>query len=402
LNLQASNADATNALLSYTTDTILSVHFAASLLRLPSIISIVTCTSGGELAAASLFFGLDIATPCIATPCISLVELRTSVAAAGAGVPPAIASFIEARASDTLMPYYPVHRLALAVHFAGEDLSPSARNAHTCHFRTTLIALRVQSYPAGEPFFSLLDRIHKPYQARVRDEQTQATSAGITRGARTLKGRLPTCAAGEDPVVEWAAATQRMVQGMELGTVQPFVEALERAMCECGSSMERFGVEATTLLRRRRMFGADGAVVKDVSRGDAASAPFLALMERVAQHVVEKEGFTVIDVANLDGALLFQSCLLGEATLRDQALRSNLLSGRRVHGREGLRVRVHLATVSIEGEGGHLRVGAPAHEPHQARLHRTSVADQGVPVGAHAAAAGPHQPPHGPRLGHGR
>jgi hypothetical protein len=162
-------------------------------------------------------------------------------------------------------------------------------------------------------------------QAQVRNQQAQETSVGITRGARTLKGRLPALAEGEDSVAAWKAATLDMKETMQQGTFAVFKTALEKGLITNGSSLEQFTVEASKLLARRRLYRADGAAVRDASAGDAASAPFLALMQKVAQHMIDVSQLTLQDVANYEMYLFFTSCLLGTATLRDQTYRLNLL-----------------------------------------------------------------------------
>jgi hypothetical protein len=92
----------------------------------------------------------------------------------------------------------------------------------------------------------------------------------------------------------------------------------------CGSSLEHFVTQALALLSRRRLYRADGGAVRDSA--DAASAPFLALMQKVVDHMVDVSELTLHDVAKFEICLFFNSCLLGTATLRDQAYRQNLIA----------------------------------------------------------------------------
>ena len=162
-------------------------------------------------------------------------------------------------------------------------------------------------------------------QAQVRNAQQQETSVGITRGQRTLKGRLPGIADGEDSVAAWKAATTTMKETMHRGTFKPFETALDKGLITQGSTMDQFTAEASKLLTRRRQYRADGGAVRDAASGDAASAPFLALMEKVAQHMIDFSQLDLQDVANFEGYLFFTSCLLGTATLRDQTYRLNVI-----------------------------------------------------------------------------
>jgi hypothetical protein len=159
----------------------------------------------------------------------------------------------------------------------------------------------------------------------VRNKQAQDTSVSITRGARTVKGRLPAVDQGVDSVLQWKLSTEAMKQAMLTGTFQPFKAALEKGLIVCGSSLQHFVAEASALLSRRRLYRADGAAVRDSAAGDAASAPFLALMQRVVDHMVDVSELTLHDVANYEMCLFFSSCLLGTATLRDQGYRQNLI-----------------------------------------------------------------------------
>ena len=125
-------------------------------------------------------------------------------------------------------------------------------------------------------------------QAQVRNKQAQDTSVSITRGARTVKGRLPAVEQGVDSVLQWKASTEAMKQAMlRWCTYTPFEAALEKGLIVHGSSLKHFITEASALLSRRRLFRADGAAVRDSAAGDAASAPFLALMQKVVAHMVD-------------------------------------------------------------------------------------------------------------------
>jgi hypothetical protein len=55
----------------------------------------------------------------------------------------------------------------------------------------------------------------------VRNQQVQDTSVSITRGARTVKGRLPVVQDGADFVLQWKSATGAMKQAMLKGTFEP-------------------------------------------------------------------------------------------------------------------------------------------------------------------------------------
>jgi hypothetical protein len=172
---------------------------------------------------------------------------------------------------------------------------------------------------------SEIDPLHHCTQTQIRNQQAQDTSVSITRGARTVKGRLPAVEQGTDSVLQWKSSTESMKQAMLNGTYTPFEAALEKGLIVHGSSLKHFIAEASALLSRRRLFRADGAAVRDSAAGDAASAPFLALMRKVVAHMVDVSQLTLQDVANYEMFLFFTSCLLGTATLRDQAYRKNLI-----------------------------------------------------------------------------
>jgi hypothetical protein len=228
-------------------------------------------------------------------------------------------------------------------------------NGVTSRFRTLLNGFRVLHLPHTEPLYQVLDGLHKPYQVctlnwkgnlsslqthkaaamyiacslqtRLKSgiEQAQDTSVSITRGTRTLKGRLPAVEDGSDSVQEWKTATGNMMHAMRKGTFEPFKAALEKGLVVHGSTLEHFVCESSALLRRRRLYRADGGAVRDASAGDAASAPFLILMQKVVAHMVQVSRSTLHDVANHEMHLFFTSCRLGTATLRDQAYRQNLI-----------------------------------------------------------------------------
>jgi hypothetical protein len=156
-----------------------------------------------------------------------------------------------------------------------------------------------------------------------RNQQAQDTSVSHTRGARTVKGPLPAVEQGVDSVLQWKSSTGAMKEAMLKGTFEHFKAALEKGLIVNGS--EHYVTDASALLSRRRLYRADGAAVKDSAAGDAASRPFLALMQRVVIHMIEVRELTLQDVANYEMCLFFTSCLLGTATLRDRAYRKNLV-----------------------------------------------------------------------------
>jgi hypothetical protein len=194
----------------------------------------------------------------------------------------------------------------------------------------------------------------------VRNKQAQDTSVGITRGARTIKGRLPAVDQGVDSVLQWKLSTEAMKQAMLTGTFQPFKAALEKGLIVCDGSLQHFVTEASALLSRRRLYRADGAAVRDSAAGDAASAPFLALMQRVVDHMVDVSELTLHDVANYEMCLFFSSCLLGTATLRDQAYRKNLIDDVYMDEAgyicESILEPLHLKVKASASESGHLLV----------------------------------------------
>jgi hypothetical protein len=194
----------------------------------------------------------------------------------------------------------------------------------------------------------------------VRNVQQQETSVGITRGQRTIKGRLPGIADGEDSIAGWKKKTGNMRETMHKGTFRPFETALDKALMTFGSSMQQFTEEATKMLTRRRLYRADGRAVRDAGSGDAASAQFLVLMQRVAQHMIEFSDLTLQDVANFEMSLFFTTCLLGTATLRDQTYRLNLIDDVYMdeagHVCESIFAPLQLKVKASSSESGHLLV----------------------------------------------
>jgi hypothetical protein len=165
---------------------------------------------------------------------------------------------------------------------------------------------------------------------------------------------------GADSVQEWKAATGNMMHAMRKGTFEPFEAALEKGLIVNGSKLEHFVSEASALLRRRRLYRADGGAVRDAAAGDAASAPFLALMQKVVRHMVQVSILTLHDVANYEMYLFFTSCLLGTATLRDQAYRKNLIEDVYMdeagHVNESIFAPLPLKVKANASESGHLLV----------------------------------------------
>jgi hypothetical protein len=150
------------------------------------------------------------------------------------------------------------------------------------------------------------------------------------------------------------------MQAMSEGTFGPFKTALEKGLIVHGSSSEHFVTEASTLLRRRRLYRADGGAVRDSTAGDAASAPFLILMQKVVAHMVQVSALTLHNVANYEMCLFFTSCLLGTATLRDQAYRKNLIDDVYIDEagfvNESIFAPLQLKVKASTSESGHLLV----------------------------------------------
>jgi hypothetical protein len=124
------------------------------------------------------------------------------------------------------------------------------------------------------------------------------------------------------------------------------------------SNLERFVPESSDLLRRRRLYRADGGGVRDAAAGDAASAPFLLLMHKTVAHMVQVSRLTLHDVANYEMYLFFTSCLLGTAMPRDQAYRKNLIDDVNMdeagHVNESIFAPLQLKVKASASESGHL------------------------------------------------
>jgi hypothetical protein len=147
---------------------------------------------------------------------------------------------------------------------------------------------------------------------------------------------------------------------MNNSTFEPFKAALEKGLIAHGSIIEHFVSEASALLRRRRLYRAGGATVRDSAAGDAASAPFLTLMQEVVAHMIDVSKMTLYDVANYEMFLFFSSCLLGTAKLRDQAYRKNLIDDVYMDEAgyvcESILEPLHLKVKASASESGHLLV----------------------------------------------
>eukprot|EP00953_Heterococcus_sp_UTEX-ZZ885_P028223 15059-Heterococcus_DN1.PRE.4 len=100
-----------------------------------------------------------------------------------------------------------------------------------------------------------------------------------------------------------------------------FEAAFEKRLIVHGSSLKHFIAAALALLLKRKLYRADAAAVRDSAAGDAASAPFLALMQRVIARMVDGNKLALHNVTNSEMCLFFTGCLLGTATLRDLAYR---------------------------------------------------------------------------------
>ena len=98
--------------------------------------------------------------------------------------------------------------------------------------------------------------------------------------------------------------------------------------------------------------------MRDSSAGDAVSAPFSALMQDVAQHMIDFSQLTLQDVANYEMYLFFTTCLLGTATLRDQTYRLNVLDDVYMdeagHVCESIFAPLQLKVKASTSESGHL------------------------------------------------
>jgi hypothetical protein len=197
-------------------------------------------------------------------------------------------------------------------------------------------------------------------QTQVRNQQAQDTSVNITRGARTLKGRLPTVEESLDPVVEWKSSVHLMRQALTNGTFTPFKIAIEKGLLANGSNIDAFMKDGSSMLRRRRLYKADGSSVRDAAAGDASSAQFLTLMQLVTKHMIEVSNLTLQDCANYEMFLFFDSCLLGVATLRDQTYRRNLINDvymdQAGHINEAIFAPLQLKVTAGVTESGHLLI----------------------------------------------
>eukprot|EP00953_Heterococcus_sp_UTEX-ZZ885_P036201 18663-Heterococcus_DN1.PRE.1 len=247
--LSERNMTPKGALLTACTDAIMQVQTAARLGRLPSMCSVLICITRSELQCLEQYTGTIIE-----TPCISIAQLSTAAELTCDVIPKALALFIEAAADrgDVLHPYYGIQRVARCLLKTHEELSASAKNSINCRLKSIFNGYRALRYPVSEPLFQLLEGQHKLYQTQIRNQQAQDTSVSITRGARTVKGRLPAVEQGTDSVLQWKSSTEAMKQAMLNGTCTPFEAALEKGLIVHGSSIERFVKEASSMLRRRR------------------------------------------------------------------------------------------------------------------------------------------------------
>jgi hypothetical protein len=151
-------------LLSLTT-VIMQTQMAGLLGRVPCATSALVNITWSEMELFRAFTDR----PEVDTPCVSISELASGVTASEAGTAPVIVAFVNAAATrgDTLLPYYSLQRLARELFKAGEELTAATLNGCTSRFRTLLNAFRAQQFPATEPLFRVLDRLHKPYQVRI-------------------------------------------------------------------------------------------------------------------------------------------------------------------------------------------------------------------------------------------
>jgi hypothetical protein len=149
-----------------------------------------------------------------------------------------------------------------------------------------------------------------------------------------------------------------MRQALTNGTFTPFQIALEKGLLANGSNIDAFTKEGSSMLRRRRLYKADGSSVRDARAGDAFSAQFLTLMQLVIQHMIEVSSLTLQDVANYEMFLFFDSCLLSVATLRDQTYRRNLINDvymdQAGHINEAIFAPLQLKVTAGVSESGHL------------------------------------------------
>jgi hypothetical protein len=155
----------TVALLSLTTDVIMQIQMAGLLGRFPCAASALVNITHSEMELFKAFTD----SPEVDTPYVSISELAFGVTASEAATSPVIVTFVNAAAArgDTLLPYYSLQRLARELFKAGEELTAATLNGCTSRFRTLLNAFRAQHFPATEPLFQVLDRLHKPYQVHV-------------------------------------------------------------------------------------------------------------------------------------------------------------------------------------------------------------------------------------------
>jgi hypothetical protein len=244
----------TGSLLSFCTDVIMQVQCAAVLGRLPSVCSILVSATKTEMdSLRAEHSGTAINED---TPCVSVAQLWAGVQLSADKAPPAVAQFVRAAADcgDTLLPYYGLYRLARCLFKPNEEICASTMNGVTSRFRALFSGFRVQQLPATEPLYKVLDGLHRPYQvslvdlttqllfsihqhvlfsyfvhqAQVRNHQAQDTSVSITRGARSVKGRLPAVQDGADSVLQWKTATDAMTQAMIKGRLTPQRQHLRR------------------------------------------------------------------------------------------------------------------------------------------------------------------------------
>jgi hypothetical protein len=155
----------TVALLSLITDVIMQIQMAGLLGRVPCAASTLVNVTHFEMELFRAFTDSSE----VDTPCVSISDLASGTRASEAASAPVIVAFVKAAAArgDTLLPYYSLQRLARELFKAGEELTAATVNGCTSRFRTLLNACRAQQFPATEPLFQVLDRLHKPYQVHV-------------------------------------------------------------------------------------------------------------------------------------------------------------------------------------------------------------------------------------------
>jgi hypothetical protein len=161
-----------------------------------------------------------------------------------------------------------------------------------------------------------------------------------------------------DPVQEWKSSVHLMTACLTTGTFTPFKIAIEKGLLANGSNLDAFIKDGSSLLRRRRLYKADGSSVRDAGAGDASSAQFLTLMQLVTKHMIEVSKLNLQDVANYEMYLFFDSCLLGVATLRDQTYRRNLINDvymdQAGHINKAIFAPLQLKVTAGVSESGHL------------------------------------------------